>query len=137
MLGMRNVLHHHIEWAKAGIAATAPRPFLFASDELDDVWMHFVGERGWIVFGQDYRWHREPAVLEAIRQHAVRAFYLWGASSPKWDAMRSFAYAYPKIIEQAATPGPYIFRVSEKGRLSSVPLIVGDRSSRAGGEGAT
>ena len=61
-------------------------------------------------------------MIEAIRQHSVRAFYLWGGSAPKWEMMRSFAHAYPRIIEQAAAPGPFIFRVSEKGRLHAVPL---------------
>ena len=84
--------------------------------------MHFVGSRGWVVFGKDYRWHREPAVLEAIRQHAVRSFYLWGGNAPKWEIMRAFARAYPRIMRQAAAPGPFICRVTEHGRLFPVPL---------------
>lgn len=121
-LGMTNVYHHHIECVKCNIATTPDRVKLFDHNTADDRWMHEVGALGWVVISQDYKWHREPVVLEAIKQHSVRVFYLWGAGASKWATMRVFARAYDKIVQRAAGPGPFICRVSESGKLTDVPL---------------
>ena len=50
-------------------------------------------------------------------------FYLWSAEALRWEKMRCFLRAYEDILEAAATtPRPFIYRVTEKGRL--IPLII-------------
>lgn len=93
----------------------------FAQNEQDDVWLSQVGVWGWIVFGQDYKYHEMPSELAAIRQHNVGCFYLWGSEAPRWETMRVFAKAYDKIVRAATvTPRPFVFEVRKNGGLSEV-----------------
>ena len=85
----------------------------------DDVWLAQVGDWGWTVISQDYHLHERENERYAIKQHSVGCFYLWGAEATKWQIMRCFARAYDKIIQAAdTTPRPFIFWVSESGRLT-------------------
>lgn len=96
---------------------------LFKQEEPDDSWLSFVGARGWIVFGQDYKWHNEPNVLAAIKQHQVGCFYLPGAQWRSWDTVRVFARAYDRIVNASnLTARPFIYRVTERGRLQPLDL---------------
>lgn len=125
LLGMRNVLHHHIHRGKVGETLPIGRgqTSLFKQDEKDDVWLDFVGQRKWIVFGQDYKWHNEPAVLAAIKQHSIGCFYLPGAQATSWSTLRVFARSYDRILQVSKNaPRPFIYRVSDAGRLSPIAL---------------
>ena len=92
----------------------------FPIDARDDDWMPTVGSMGWLLIGHDSRHHQEESELLALRQHDMGCFYLWGASALRWEKMRCFLRAYENILEAAArTPRPFIYRVTEKGRLVS------------------
>ena len=95
----------------------------FPIDANDDDWMPDVGLWGWTVVGHDSHHHTEPAELSAIKQYDMGCFYLWGAKKRRWEKMRCFLRAYERIKDaEANTPKPFIYRVSENGRLSEVPL---------------
>jgi hypothetical protein len=95
----------------------------FPADEQDDRWLPVVGAWGWLVIGQDYKYHRMPSELYALRRYSVGCFYLWGAQAPRWETMRVFAKAYDRIVDAAAaTPRPFVYRVFRDGRLVSIPL---------------
>ncbi|MDI6857954.1 MAG: hypothetical protein QME71_06530 [Dehalococcoidia bacterium] len=96
---------------------------VFPPDEKDDQWLPTVGGREWIVIGQDYKYHRMPNELAALKQHKVGCFYLWGATARRWETMRVFAKAFDRIIEAAGTTErPFVYRVSKQGRITAVPL---------------
>ncbi len=95
----------------------------FPTDARDDDWMPTVGSMGWFLIGHDSRHHQEESELLAIRQYDMGCFYLWGGSALRWEKMRCFLRAYENILEAAArTPRPFIYRITEKGRLISVTI---------------
>ena len=95
----------------------------FPTDSQDDVWMAQLGVWGWTLIGHDSRHHLEEAELSAIRQYGIGCFYLWGAEALRWEKMRCFLRAYERIVDAATnTPRPFVYRVTEKGRLTSVTI---------------
>ena len=121
LLKVPNVIHHHTPPEIIGLRRRASHNGIFPEDAPDDDWLSFVGKRGWTAFSQDYKMHREPAPLAAIRQHNVKVFYLWGAESSRWEKMRVFARAYDKIIEVSnSQPGPFVKRITKTGMLEDV-----------------
>jgi predicted nuclease of predicted toxin-antitoxin system len=120
---MTNVYHHHIHPAKVGLKPQRGQTGLFAHNAPDDEWMEFAAVRGWIVITQDYVMHREDATLAVIKQHGAKVFYLAGADSTKRAVMRLFLNRYDEIVETAeATPGPFVMRVKQHGRLEQLDL---------------
>ena len=95
----------------------------FPVDAQDDSWMPVVGNHGWTLIGHDSRHHLEEAELSAIKQYGMGCFYLWGAEALRWEKMRCFLRAYESILDAAhRTPRPFVYRVSQKGGLTSVVL---------------
>ena len=85
--------------------------------------MSVVGPKNWIVFGHDQKWHDELANREAIKQHNIGCFYIWGGSVPTWDKLRCFARACPQIEKLAATTKkPFIYKVDFYRRVVPVPI---------------
>ena len=67
----------------------------------DDIWLADVGSKGWFVFSYDAKWQDEAPAIEAIRQHNIGCFYLYGASSQAFHRLASFVRSYDKIMETA------------------------------------
>jgi hypothetical protein len=89
----------------------------------DDEWLNIVGPQRWIVCSHDAKWHlpHEDAAMKAIQQHKIGCFYLWGASSPGFFKMKSFAHNYDKIKKVCDTERrPFIYRVTCHNRLLKV-----------------
>ncbi len=96
----------------------------FDQDERDDVWLSAVGSQGWIVIAQDYKFHEIEAELEALKQHNVGCFYVWGSEASKWETMRTFARAYDRIVREAQRAiRPFAFKVQRHGGLTEIPFI--------------
>jgi len=96
----------------------------FAQNETDDVWLAEVGKRDWFVIGQDHNFHNNSPELEAIRQHRVGVFYLWGAEEPKWEVMRCFAAGFDKIVHRASvTERPFAFKVQRHGGVTELFVV--------------
>ena len=95
----------------------------FQPDERDDIWLPQVGQWGWTVFGHDSQHHAQEAEISAIKQYGIGCFYLWGSEAKRWQKMQCFARAYDRIVAaESNTPKPFIYRVSEKGALTLVPI---------------
>lgn len=95
----------------------------FAQAEPDDVWLPQVGNWGWTVIGQDYKYHLMPSEQFALKQHQIGVFYIWGSQATRWDTMRVFAKAYDKIVDAAGkTARPFIYRVYKNGHLAPVKI---------------
>ena len=48
----------------------------FPQEMPDDEWLAIAGQRKWIVFSHDRKFHDESPSIEAIKQHRVACFYL-------------------------------------------------------------
>ncbi|MBV9052257.1 MAG: hypothetical protein JO196_07640 [Hyphomicrobiales bacterium] len=89
----------------------------------DDQWLEMAGKLGWIVFSHDRKFHNESAASEAIRQHRIGCFYLWGANAETWDKLKVFLRAADGIMRLAESEmRPFIFQVAHNARISRVPL---------------
>lgn len=94
----------------------------FRHDMEDDEWLKIVGAKNWIVFSHDKKWHGEMPAIDAIKEHKIGCFYLWGASVPTWDKYVCLARAYKKIKERLDTPKPFIYRVAHNYRVDAVKI---------------
>ena len=63
------VIKHHL-----GLLDAEGNP-LFPQNTPDDVWLEYVGQRGWIVISRDGKFHRTAIERETIKQHGVGCFY--------------------------------------------------------------
>ena len=87
----------------------------------DDDWLHLIGTKGWIVISHDSKWHTEAAAIEAINQHKVKCFYLYGAQSQMFFKVKALAQNWEKITAKIkGEKGPFIYRISRSNRLSRI-----------------
>ncbi|MCP8939496.1 hypothetical protein NK718_13300 [Alsobacter sp. SYSU M60028] len=90
----------------------------FSENMADDEWLALVGRRGWIVLSHDAKFHKLPAELEAVKQHRIGCFYLWGAQMPTWYKIAHLAAIFPKISKIANRERrPYIYRANQQNRI--------------------
>ena len=95
----------------------------FQQDEPDEDWLPVVGDWGWDVIGHDSRHHTRRKELDAIKQHRMGCFYLWGAQSQGWEKARCLLTAYEGVREAIAnTPRPFIYRILKSGELQAVTI---------------
>ena len=89
----------------------------------DDKWLEIVGQKGWIVFSHDRRFHKESASVAAIKYHNIGCFYLAGANLDTWSKLVLFVKAHRRIIDLAtATAKPYVFHVNLLNRLDTIEI---------------
>ena len=85
--------------------------------------MPVVGEREWILMGDNRMHNRRDPERSAIHDHQMGCFYLWGSHALRWEKMRCFLNAYERILEAiGTTPKPFIYRVTRFSRLESVTI---------------
>ena len=90
----------------------------FPADEMDDVWLPVVGQRGWTVIGQDWSYHKNLAEISAIRQYDIGVFYLWASQARTWEQFFCLVKAYDRILQvMMQAPRPFIYRIGKSGRL--------------------
>jgi PIN like domain len=95
----------------------------FKETTADDEWLSVVGEKGWIVFSHDRKFHQIEAECAAIKHHKIGCFYLWGSRARTWDKLRCFMKAHDKIMHAIEnTPRPFVCEITESGRLKFVPI---------------
>ena len=93
----------------------------FKHDTPDDIWLESVGKNKWVVLSHDAKFHKESAALEAIRQHKVGCFYLWGAQLPVWNKFVLFAQSFEKIEKAVRTDRkPFIYRINSRAQLKRI-----------------
>ncbi len=97
---------------------------------LDEDWLPDVGERRWIVIGQDHEYHNNEAEWNALVRYGIGCFYLWGQHAPKWDTFRVLARAFDRIVERARiTRRPYIYKIRKDSGIVPVRLPHGIQRS--------
>ena len=124
LLGL-SVIHHNTHRKSLGLPNLSRQKTLFAPKEKDDTWLEFVGKRGWIVFTQDRKFHREgfENELAAIKQFNVGCFYIWGAEANKWEKMKALCRGLDAMLAVAAMmPKPFIFDAGRTGKLKQIPI---------------
>lgn len=124
LLGL-TVIHHNTPRKLLGLPRLPKQKTLFSPTEADDVWLQYVGQKGWVVFTQDRKFHREgyENELSAIKQFNVGCFYIWGAEATKWEKMKALCKGLDRMLAaSAATPKPFIFDVEKTGKLKQIPI---------------
>ena len=59
--------------------------------------------------------------MQAIQQHKIGCFYLYGANSLAFFKVGSLAHNYSKIAEKCGREKrPFIYRISDKNRLKKI-----------------
>jgi PIN like domain len=95
----------------------------FAKDAPDDEWMAVVGPRKWICLSQDRKWHLVPSELLAVKQHAMKCFYLPSARTDRWITMCHIASRHEKIQELAReNAGPVVFEMKANRQFYRIKL---------------
>ena len=95
----------------------------FAQNMPDDQWMGVVGPRQWIVLSQDRHFHLRENELLAIKQHAIKCFYLPCANEDRWVSMCHIASRYGKIMELArVNSGPFVFEMKDNRQFYRINL---------------
>lgn len=95
----------------------------FKQDARDDDWLSYAGQKKWIVFSHDRKFHSESMEAAAIKQHEVACFYLPGADATTWNKLRYFIVAYPNICRVVQNENkPYIYQVLHTGNLKQIPF---------------
>jgi PIN like domain len=95
----------------------------FKQDTPDDKWLAVVGEKGWVVFSHDRRFHEESASAAAIKHHNIGCFYMAGATYDNWTKLELFMRAHRRIIDLAtATKRPYVFQLTALNHLERLEL---------------
>lgn len=90
----------------------------------DDIWLSRAGTEGWIVISHESKWQRVPAERQAIIQHQVGCFSLWGASAVQWKKARALLRAFEEIQRIATSePRPFLYRIIDSGRIERKNLI--------------
>jgi len=95
----------------------------FTESMPDDQWLAIVGDRGWIVFSHDRKFHTESTETAAVIQHQVGCFYLPAANGSSWEKASALFKSFSKIRQLAeTTPRPFIFDVKPTGKIVAVPI---------------
>jgi len=93
----------------------------YKHDTQDDVWLHDVGPKKWVVLSYDAKWQDESAPIEAIKQHKIGCFYLPGATSIGFFRLIRFALSYKKMRDIVGKEArPFIYRIDGSNRFKKV-----------------
>lgn len=95
----------------------------FKQTTKDDDWLAICGQKNWIAFSHDRKFHLIEVEIAAIKQHMVGCFYLWGANDKTFEKLQCFMGAYDAINKMArATPKPFIYHVPRNCRLEQIKI---------------
>lgn len=90
----------------------------FEDEKADDEWLHIVGPKKWIVCSHDKKWQGESSAVEAIIQHKIGCFYLYGANSKHFFKLGSLAYNYHKIAKVLGREKrPFIYSIDKRNHV--------------------
>jgi hypothetical protein len=89
----------------------------------DDVWLKFIGRKGWVGLTRDQRIRYNPRAKAAIKENKVILVTLVGKTGSGEQWAERFVKALKEIEEVAAraTP-PALFTFGSNGKLKPVPL---------------
>lgn len=79
------------------------------------------GGRGWIVLTHDKKFNDRANERNAVMQHQVGVFVLWGADQTRRERVRFIAKVWDKLIDRAGSEHrPFIWSFSRTGRATRV-----------------
>jgi predicted nuclease of predicted toxin-antitoxin system len=83
----------------------------------DDVeWLQYVGDNQMVLITRDLQIRRNPAEIEAIKRHKVRAFFLGGKNLSACRIIQQVVRNWPRIKEYAEKERPpYALRIPPTG----------------------
>ena len=85
----------------------------FREDEKDEVWLHDVGRRGWVVLAKDQAIRYNAIERRALLSGGVRAFILTSGGLTGDEMAAIFQNALPKMSRLLRKhQGPFIARVT-------------------------
>lgn len=89
----------------------------------DDEWLAICGQRQWVAFTHDRKFHSIEVETAAITQHNVASFALCGATSTTFDKLRYLVRSFPRMIEIVRSEQPpYLYRIDASARFQRVEL---------------
>jgi hypothetical protein len=90
----------------------------FPDEKPDDEWLHEIGPKKWIVCSHDKKWQDESLAVEAIKQHKIGCFFLYGANSLNFFKVGSLAYNFSKVQGILGRERrPFIYTIDKRNRL--------------------
>lgn len=110
-----------LAWVRPPVGVEWHQNQRFPQEMADDEWLEIVGQRGWVVFSHDRKFHSEATETAAVQQHSVGCFYLPCANETTWEKLRIFIRTFSRILEiiEAESP-PYVYDVQASGRIKRV-----------------
>jgi predicted nuclease of predicted toxin-antitoxin system len=96
----------------------------FSDDTADTEWLRYIGDGEIFLITRDDRIRRNPAELEALRNHKVGAFFIGGKNRSRCDIIQQVVRNWPRIKQLASRQRkPFAFRVPPKGtKIDKIPL---------------
>jgi predicted nuclease of predicted toxin-antitoxin system len=95
----------------------------FRQDEIDEVWLKYVGSNGLVLVTRDQKIRKRRAELIAFRKHSIGAFILTGKNLGRWQEIKQLIWAWENMKKLAAsTQRPFAFQVPPKGNIKSLSL---------------
>ena len=89
----------------------------FPRGTLDEVWLAFVGQKGWIALTKDTRIRYRKLEQEAFLRHQVRAFVFTGGKVRGEEMARTLAGVALQMARLAASiKPPFIYGVGRSGK---------------------
>lgn len=93
----------------------------FRSNLEDDRWLAIVGQREWIVFSQDRKFHKIELELAAIKQFKIGCFYFPCASEKRWTSVTIFVRRFERFCHLSTSEKrPFIYRIYPDGSMKKV-----------------
>lgn len=90
----------------------------FASDTKDEVWLRWVGEKGWVVLTKDRRIRKREAERSALLDAGAVAFVLIAADLKGPQMAQAFVRAYPRMQKMLRdVEPPFIAEVDGAGKV--------------------
>jgi hypothetical protein len=95
----------------------------FKQNTPDDKWLEVIGQKQWIAFSHDRKFHTEDPSIVAIKQHKIGCFYLPGANDSTWTKLYMFMRGCHRIADLASsTERPFVYRLTALNKIERVKI---------------
>jgi len=93
----------------------------FGRGELDEVWLPFVAERGWVVLTKDKQNRYNELERDAVRRNRVREFYFGSGNFTGSEMAAALVTATPQMREICRTyNAPVVGSITRSGSITIV-----------------
>ena len=89
---------------------------VFKNDEVDTVWLKYIGDKRFFLITRDEHVRFNPTELQTLKQHNVGAFFVGGKNLNRCAIIQQVVRNWPRIKEYSAkTRLPFLFRIPPTG----------------------